>query len=250
MTCPDLALGLFLPGLAEVGMRHFISKKVEMLHIETTDLYCPSLHWVNLSLLPSSQGWEAGKNPLLQYPFCSYIPPTLMVLCHNRPQFHSGSSGHMNELGIFKGSSQQLWHSNLGLNKRRIYGMSWSFCPQKPAADFLRKKSLVHRLVCCAAQWSGSRSFYLAIHCCSVWWVFPAAFWVVGCRGKLEDADICGVLGQRFAVLYTEMRGKKASSQPEWPWSQTVSDASWWWLTFSENNYCCAFLLLFLLHKM
>lgn len=56
MTCPDLGLGLFLPGLAKVGMCHLVSKKVEMLEIETSNLYHPSLYQVNLSLLPSSQG--------------------------------------------------------------------------------------------------------------------------------------------------------------------------------------------------
>lgn len=65
MTCSDLGLGLFLPGLAKVGMTHLVSKKVEMLEIETTDLYHPSLYWVNLSLLPSSEGGEAGKKTLI-----------------------------------------------------------------------------------------------------------------------------------------------------------------------------------------
>lgn len=49
MTCPDLGLGLFLPGLAEVGICHLVSKRVEMLEIETTDLYHPSL--VDLELI-------------------------------------------------------------------------------------------------------------------------------------------------------------------------------------------------------
>lgn len=166
-----------------------------------------------------------------------------MVLCYNRPQFHSGNSGHMNELGISKGSNQQLQYSNLGFNKRRTYGMLSSFSPQKPAADVSRKKSLLHPLVSCAAQWIEINSFYL-FHC----WALPA-FWIAGCRGKLQDADISGVLGQRFALLYTEMRGEKSNSQPKWLWSQTMSCVSWC-LIFSEHNYCCAFLLLFLLHKM
>lgn len=160
-----------------------------------------------------------------------------MVLCHNRPNFTL--EVHMNDLGISKGSNQQLWYSNLGLNKRRTYGMSWSFSPQKAAAGFSREKSLLHSLVSCAAQWIRSNSFYL-LHCCSVWWVLPAASWIVGCRGKLQDADICGVLGERFSVLYTEMRGEKANSRPEWLWSQTMNFASWW-LIFSGTTIAVLF---------
>lgn len=59
MSCPVLALWLFVPGLAGVGVCHLVSKKVGMLEIETTNLYHLRLYGlhleVNLPFLPPSQ---------------------------------------------------------------------------------------------------------------------------------------------------------------------------------------------------